>query len=1453
MKNKYTIVVGIFTLLYAFYYWGIPSIVNINKNITHVEQKIEQKTGCKIKIEQPKIKMGLTPSVWFMAENVSLLNSNETNAANINHTAIEINLLPLIFGKVHIGDFSANSIEANFLYTKDNKLQLGEYPLKALPKTKMNLSKAFVRINKYDIALTDLKQNKNIKLKGSYLSLDKFEKNKTLKMSTFAQLFVDKKISEIMIDIDVKLPINHITENQLKINGHISNIDLSDFSAYIRTLTEGELERLSGKINMLVDTTNDKNHKKIFSKITIDNLGIMFKEKNKSIYCKDKLTIKTNAHTIKNGIFINDMSVLSKGIDVITKGDLTRLNSKTPHINTEIKINKSRTEKFIPLLPGEEDLSPAVNFLVLKENPFYGDIIGELSVSGKLDKPNVFGNILVTEGYLVKPLNAPKATIKIGFKGQIMDLDVDVPAPPKNQRVFVKGTAELYDDLYADLMITSTDNVDLKSAQNVLNPLHRILKFQIGPVPIMDIRGNGNINLHVTGNTKIPHAWGTFNFKNTTASFLDIHNMTLTNGSGSLEFNDLDTHFYTKTATFNNKPIIVDGKCNLKGVLDFDVIAKEQDLKDLIKIVQTSPMLKDIQELLKPIKYAKGNSDFAIKLTGQVIDVHDVVFNKNIFAKGDIKLYSNIIHSQGITLPNISGDISFNNLNAKLDLISKLENSDLQIQGSLTDKDADIKITSNNFILKDAFNLINIDLPHKADLGKIHTSFKTSYKGSLDKIDLNNLNILGKIYALKNNTISINNSNFSITNGILKTSNLIGNYKDSPYSIQINNYNINDNILNAQFNIQNFNLNNLNSIKKYIGLKDFANFTGIINLKGLIKNNEIFSNINLDKLSAIYIPKNIQLQINNGKVIFKNQNMQLSKINAIISDTPIYIDGKITNILKTPTLNLFVSAKPSQELIDQIYNDNAVYPIKLKGNIDVKAYLNGTINSLKNKIQVKLDENSSMYYMGAAIGNAPVTMNLDSIIGQKEISINNFQYDLTKNNSNITNLLNASGKIKALPNNDLLFTNFKIKTHTATDARIFNIIFRKPFMKQGVFTSDISINGKASAPKILGKLNISDINMPLLDATINDIDLEIKPDKIYINSKGTILSNNLNASAVIKNTLNPPYIFEDIKINVQNLDFNKITEALREYDVNTAKNQQTTSNNIDLSQILIKKSEITADNIKIKNLQANDFTSHIVLNDKMLFDVKDFKFSMANGTILGNLTYNLLNNIANLTMDIKDANAQIIADTLFDLHGQVYGNVTGNANLYCNMKSQDLCTQTLGGNIVFEVLDGKMPKLGSLEYLLKAGDLVKGGITGLSIKGITDLITPYKTGEFDLINGNIKIADGIANNIQIYSAGKALNMYMKGSYNFKNLIADMQIFGALTKNFSTTLGKITNASLNTLFNTIPGINISEAPSIITEDIKKIPNIEGNSYRIFNAIIYGDINGNDYVQSFKWLK
>ena len=66
--------------------------------------------------------------------------------------------------------------------------------------------------------------------------------------------------------------------------------------------------------------------------------------------------------------------------------------------------------------------------------------------------------------------------------------------------------------------------------------------------------------------------------------------------------------------------------------------------------------------------------------------------------------------------------------------------------------------------------------------------------------------------------------------------------------------------------------------------------------------------------------------------------------------------------------------------------------------------------------------------------------------------------------------------------------------------------------------------------------------------------------------------------------------------------------------------------------------------------------------------------------------------------------------------------------------------------------------------------------------------------------------------------------------------------------------KNTIHDLNTLFNTIPGININEINPKSTSNINKIPNFDKTkTLRVFKSEIYGDINGSNYVKSFRWIK
>ena len=142
-----------------------------------------------------------------------------------------------------------------------------------------------------------------------------------------------------------------------------------------------------------------------------------------------------------------------------------------------------------------------------------------------------------------------------------------------------------------------------------------------------------------------------------------------------------------------------------------------------------------------------------------------------------------------------------------------------------------------------------------------------------------------------------------------------------------------------------------------------------------------------------------------------------------------------------------------------------------------------------------------------------------------------------------------------------------------SDAKIFNIIFRKPFMKQGVFTSDLVLNGTSLNPKILGRMDITSIDIPFFDSTIRDINLNFKPDKIYIKSKGTVLTNEIQLDAQMKNNLISPYTVDTVNVKLADLDINKITDTLRDLEAEATRKPTShkTNSQFDISQLVILK------------------------------------------------------------------------------------------------------------------------------------------------------------------------------------------------------------------------------------------------------------------------------------------
>ena len=617
-----------------------------------------------------------------------------------------------------------------------------------------------------------------------------------------------------------------------------------------------------------------------------------------------------------------------------------------------------------------------------------------------------------------------------------------------------------------------------------------------------------------------------------------------------------------------------------------------------------------------------------------------------------------------------------------------------------------------------------------------------------------------------------------------------------------------------------------------------------------------------NNFAFLYNKKGMPIELVSGFAFINNNTLTLNKLNTLVGTMPVIFDGQVKNLFNNPYLTAYISAKPNQKFIDYAYNRHSLYPIKAKGEISYSAVLSGNLNKLSNKSNLVIDKDASLYYMGATIGNSdmPINIYLNSQHEPNKINVKAFFYDKIidsqSGKNNYARQLSASGFIYPKKNN-VSFSNFMVKTTVPTDMRIFNIVFRKPLIKNGHFMSDVVLNGTLTNPKVRGEFSTSGVDIPFFDAMIKDISLKFYQSEIVGNITGDMLSNNFKIDLNAQNKLTKPYIINDVKVNAGNLNLNHVIDTLNVYEINSLAGDVSVKqlNSVDLKQIIIKNIDIVAKNVIAYNINANDLKAKLNFKNN-IFNVENFKFNLAQGEMDGSVKYDLQSNKSEFDLNVKGADADRLMTSLFDVKGQFFGDIGGKLNLSCTGRSQADCLKTLNGYGAFLVKDGRMPKLGSLEYLLKAGNLIKSGVTGLSINGLIDLVTPLKTGNFSSIKGAVEIHDGVADKIQILSTGKDLSIFVTGEYNLTTYNADMYVFGRLSKKISTILGPIGNVSLNTLFNTIPGINLNDPTNAkILNDFNKIPGLElsNRAFRVFAAEIHGDVSGEDYVESFRWIE
>lgn len=1506
IKNKHSIIIIISLILFLFieglYLYVLPRLFDINKNSSIVEKIFQQKTGAKLNIEGMKLTTYADFSFGLSSDKLTVAYPPSKKVIEAENIYIRVPLIPLLFKEINIKNLTAQKLNLDVERYKNGKYNLESLLFKSEKKVfKVKLKNTRFNVSKYYIKFNDKKINKKCEIKGNYFKISNFTMEKLIDIDTQGTITAPNVNTEYQVRVYTKLPfVKNLDSSQFIASGFIKNLEPKYFAPYITEYGDKNIKDVSGKLSFDFYTKKlDSNKKQLYVEGAIQDLSIKKSKPEENISALGKNVIFAKVNLDKKEINIINASLKGDKYQINAKGSITDYKTKKPYLDLKASIPKSRVENIAYMLPA--NLIPKREEIrKVKKYGLFGDIQANVAVKGKLPQPNIIGTVNGTNIQVLKGTQGThKGTIHLSFEKRKLITDVKIEFKTK-EYITVKGLTYIFRDGINHFKIKSTKFLDLNLAQKLLLPIQDVFQFQLGPVPQMKfIAGTGDVDLDIKGTKLSGVVKGYVSFKNASASYNDIAAI-LYGGNGRVDFYGKKITYKTTRAYIKNYPVEIFGDAIINGNVDFNVDSKNVDAGVILGVVNNSNLLTEIKEKLLVLTDVSGPTAFKLNLNAKINNSSSIKIDpkealKDMKVLGNLTFKNAACNLKGFKTPieSVKGKVDFTQTDVKFsDITAKVENSPIKIYGNIKNNiitntpTIDFYVEGKRVQLKDSLKfLLESDICKKVNKN-IFPLYKISgqhdllfnYKSSSKSkdIDVNGINLTATFIPQNSNkSVKINSGKITLSKGNLVIDNINAKIYNTVAKIsgKVNKIYAKKPSYNLEIKTNKFDLKALNDISKYSFLPEslkkqisqYTDFSGQSDITIHIDPMSVKGQLNLTNVKFSHKETGVPITINGANIKLDSNKIVAKSLDANIGNSPVYGEFTISNLFAKPNINGYLTTKITEDFVDSYINNKLTYPIKVKGDIALNANISGNLDNIEIEPTVKLNEGSDISYLSANLGDDSDVREIDGniFITKDSINIRKLEYKkyITSQNNKTYPMNLALIKGNLIKNNKKYeLDSFFIRTNNNLPTRLLNFIFKKSILKHGTFNCSLfyKSNLNTHVPKVFGNIDFKNVDIPLYDTLIKDVSIDSNKDSINLDIKGTIFNSDFAIVSSVANKLVFPIDIRNLEISSKKFNFDKLLDTLNKMSLDAYQNKdkQISQNNFDIAKLRIRKGHLKAEDVSFKSLPASNLNADFVLNEKSVLNINDLKFDIAGGTLTGDSEYNFKARTFETSLATKNVDANLMSDALFNMKGQLYGKMNGQLYIHTKGSNQDERLKNLSGLVYFNLADGKMPKLGSLEYLLKAGNIVKSGITGLTINSIIDIVNPIKTGHFSTINGSFALDDGIAKNVEIYSKGENLSIFVKGSYDLVNSNADMRVLGRLSKKIPTLLGPVGNASINSLFNIIPGITLADADRVkFMKDISKIPGLDftNDDYRIFQAKIDGNINGNNYVSSFKWVE
>lgn len=603
-------------------------------------------------------------------------------------------------------------------------------------------------------------------------------------------------------------------------------------------------------------------------------------------------------------------------------------------------------------------------------------------------------------------------------------------------------------------------------------------------------------------------------------------------------------------------------------------------------------------------------------------------------------------------------------------------------------------------------------------------------------------------------------------------------------------------------------------------IENFYNFNGLMDMDLKINELGAFGVARAKNLSAITTLFNVPIYFKDVPFNFDGRNINAEATGKLGSEK-VYTYFKLNNI-----------ATSEQEVVGHVHSNlTDKLAEKYLPDLSILGYADTNVNYfVKNKkifvnYLLKLPQNSDLIYKNAYLGlrDKHRRLMVKTIKEADVLTVSSYDYSFQEN-SKIKNIILGNGLIKKI-NGKMTPQYMTCRTNGNAPVSVTGSFGE--YVDGGYFNGDLKY----------------DFNKFLL--TGNFIVKDSRYKQFYLEEAKVIANNKIMKINAFGTFQKSPFNcqFDAENRFVEKISINNMSLFLDEYIIKPNKKKKSS---IDLSEIDIADTVEELD-ISIKNWQIkmNKIKKDRILIEDILFtgSVIDnvFSFSMphtrfANGLLSATGMYDLKEHSSDIIFNAESINSDVVADTVFNLKGQIKG--IANASLHAQTKNK---LEDIKAEGTFFVEQGYLPKLGSTSFMLKDRKFQLSDIVNIDIKNMKALSSN--------ISGKFIVDNEMFKDVQIKSQQKYLSLFVEGDYNMSSQYADVNLFGKYN-NSQISRVKILFVPLSWLVKIV--FRPEKSMNKYKEKLNNVPKIEADKkeQKAFRVKVQGDLNNNDVKVELK---